>query len=115
MEEAAEAESNKATTAYGHLPVLPASLKAPVAQLLTKGAALERGLQTVLDARGSHDMWVEMEILEDHHQQWMAQLSGLSGDFLAANVPGETYGMLMRIFEPMAQRIEHLHRRVIAK
>ena len=34
MEEAAEAESKKATTSYGHLPELPASVKAMVAQLL---------------------------------------------------------------------------------
>ena len=26
-----------------------------------------------------------MEILEGHHQQWTAQLAGLSGDFRAAN------------------------------
>jgi len=115
MEEAAEAESKKATTAYGHLPELPVSLKAPVAQLLTKGAALERGLQTVLDARGPQDMWVEMEILEGQHQEWTVQLAGLSGDFLAANMPEEACGILNRIFEPMAQRIDHLHRRVIAK
>ena len=115
MEEAAEAESKKATTAYGHLPELPVSLKAPVAQLLTKGAALERGLQTVLDARGPQDMWVEMEILEGQHQEWTVQLAGLSGDFLAGNMPGEACGILTRIFEPMAQRIDHLHRRVIAK
>ena len=113
MEEAAE--SKKATTAYGHLPELPVSLKAPVAQLLTKGAALERGLQTVLDARGPQDMWVEMEILEGQHQEWTVQLAGLSGDFLSANIPEEACGILNRIFEPMAQRIDHLHRRVIAK
>ena len=115
MEEAAEAESKKATTAYGHLPELPASLKAPIAQLLTKGAALERGLQTVLDAHGSHDMWVEMEILEGHHQEWTAQRAGLSGAFRAADMPEEAYRILMRVIEPMAQRIDQLHRRVIAK
>ena len=43
------------------------------------------------------------------------QLAGLSGDFLAANIPEEACGILNRIFEPMAQRIDHLHRRVIAK
>lgn len=115
MEEAAEAESKKATTGYGHLPELPASLKAPIAQLLTNGAALERGLQTVLDAHEPRDLWVDMEILEDHHQQWTAQLAGLSGEFRAANMPEEAYEILMRVFESMAQRIDHLHGLAVAK
>jgi len=115
MEEAAEAENKKVATAYGHVPELPASLKAPVSQLLTKGAALERGFQTVLDAREPCDMWVEIDILEDQYQEWTAQRARLSDAFRSANMPGEAYGILMRVFEPMAQRIDQLHRRVIAK
>lgn len=115
MEEAAEAENKKAATAYGHVPELPASLKTPVAQLLTKGAALERGFQTVLDAREPCDMWVEIYILEDQFQEWTAQRASLSDAFRSTNMPEEAYGILMLVFEPMAQRIDQLHRRVIAK
>lgn len=115
MEEAAEAESKQATTPYGHLPALPTSVKATVAQLLTDGATLERGFQTVLNTHGQHDMWVEKEVLEGHHQQWTAQLAGLSGELRTANVPDESHAMLMRVFEPMAQRINHLHGQIVAK
>ena len=59
MEAAAEIENQKAKTAYGHLPVLPDSVKPTVAHLLTEGATLERGLQTILDEQGRRDMWVE--------------------------------------------------------
>ena len=113
--EAAEAERKKAANPYGHLPELPASIKATVAQLLTEGASLERGFQSVLDARGQHNLWVETIVLEEHHQKWTAQLTGLSGELLANHVPEESHAMLMRIFEPMAQRINHLHGQVVAK
>jgi len=43
------------------LPQLPESVKPMVAQLLTDGATLERGLQTILDERGRRDLWVEIE------------------------------------------------------
>ena len=115
MEEAAKAESLKATTSYGHLPELPASVKATVAQLLTEGATLERGFQTVLDAHGQHDMGVETEVLVGHHQKWTAQLAGLSGELRATHVIEESRAMLMCIFEPMAQRIDHLHGQVVAQ
>ncbi len=117
MEEAAEAESKKATTShsYSHLPSLPDSVKAMVSRLLTDGAMLERGFQTVFDAPGYHDMWVEAELLEAHHQQWTAQFTGLPGELRAANVPAASHTMLTRIFEPMALRIEHIHRQVVAK
>ena len=93
MEEAAEAESKKITAShsYSHLPQLPDSVKATVSRLLTDGAMLERGFQTVFDAPEQHDMWVETELLEAHHQQWMAQFTGLPGKLRAANVPEESF------------------------
>lgn len=109
MEEAAEAESKKTTTSYGHLPELPASVKATVAQLLKEGATLERGFQTILNEHGPQGMWVEMEVMEEHHQQWAAQFAGLTCELRATNVPDESHAMLMHIFEPMAQPIDHLH------
>ena len=115
MEEAAEAESKKAKTAYGHLPELPDSVKATVAQLLTDGATLERGLQTILDEQGQRDMWLEIEVMEGHYEHWVAQFAGLTNELRAANVPEESRTMMKQIFEPMAQRINHLHGQVFAK
>ena len=115
MEEAAEAESKKAKTAYGHLPELPDSVKATVAQLLTDGATLERGLQTILNEQVQRDMWLEIEIMEGHHEHWVAQYAGLANESRDANVPEESHAMLKQIFEPMSQRINHLHGQVFAK
>jgi hypothetical protein len=115
MEEAAEAESKKAKTAYGHLPELPDSVKPTVAQLLTDGATLERGLQTILNEQGQRDMWLEIEIMEGNHEHWVAQYAGLANESRDANVPEESHAMLKQIFEPMSQRINHLHGQVFAK
>lgn len=115
MEKAAEIENKQTAASYGHLPEPPASVKATVAQLLTNGAALERGFQTVLDAREPGDHWVDAELLDGQYQDWTARLAGLSSVLLVTKVPEESSVMLMRVFEPMAQRIEQLHDRVVAK
>ena len=60
-------------------------------------------------------MLQEMAVIKEHHPQWTAQLAGLASVLRAANVPYESYAILMRIFEPMAQRINHLHDQVFAK
>jgi hypothetical protein len=115
MEEAAEAESKKATTSYSHLPQLPDAAKAAVAQLLTHGAALERGLQTVLEAHGQPGQRVAIDLLERQRGQWQAQLSELPGQLRAADVPRESVDMLLRIFEPMAQRIHRMHEQAVKR
>lgn len=110
-----EAESKKAKTSYGHLPPLPDSVKKTVAQLLTDGATIERGLQTIIDRQEQRDMWLEIEIMDSHHEHWVTQFAGLADLLRTANVPRETQVMMMRIFEPMAQRINYLHAQVFAK
>ena len=115
MEEAAETESKKAKTSYGHLPQLPDSVKPTVARLLTEGATIERGLQTILDERGQRDMWVEIEVMAGYYEDWMAQLAGLTDILRAAHVPKESHAMMMQVFEPMAQRIIYLHRQVFGR
>jgi hypothetical protein len=115
MEEAAEVESKKEKTSYGHLPPLPDSVIPIIVQLMTDGATIERELQTILDGQGQRDMWLEIEIVDCHHEHWVAQFAGLTNLLLTANVPRESQVMMMRIFEPMAQRINYLHAQVFAK
>ena len=86
-----------------------------VAQLLTDGVTLERGLQTILDERGRRDLWVEIEVMAGYYEHWMAQAAGLTDACRVARVPRESHAMMMRIFEPMAQRINHLHSQVFAQ
>ena len=114
MEAAAEIENQKAKTAYGHLPVLPDSVKPTVAHLLTEGATLERGLQTILDEQGRRDMWVEREVMEGHYEHWFKQFGGLADALQAANVPQASQTIMKALFEPIAQRIQQLHSQVFA-
>lgn len=113
MEAAAEAESKKATTSYGHLPELPDSVKPTVVCLLTDGATLERQLQALLDAYGWHDAHVETKI-QEAYLQWTAMHAGLPGKLCSAQVPEESCAMLMGAFDTMAQRINRLHDQIIA-
>jgi uncharacterized protein (DUF111 family) len=60
-------------------------------------------------------MWLEIVVMEGHHEHWVAQFAGLANELRAANVPEESRAMMKKIFEPMAQRINHLHGQVFAK
>ncbi len=82
---------------------------------MTDGATIERRLQTILDGQEQRDMWLETEIMEEHHEHWVAQFAGLANLLQAAHIPRESQVMMMRIFEPMAQRINYLHAQVFAK
>ena len=111
VENAVKAENDKPTTCARHGPEASASLKATVAQLLTDGAALESGFQTLLDANEQHDRSLETKALKGLHRQWAAQLAGVYDEFRSANAPD--YAILLRIFDPMAQRIDHLDGQVL--
>jgi hypothetical protein len=60
-------------------------------------------------------MWLEIEIMDSHYEHWVAQFSGLANLLPTAHIPKETRVMMMRIFEPMAQRVNYLHAQVFAK
>ena len=115
MEEAAEAVKKKASNEYSHLPKLPESVKPTVAQLLSLGASIERGLQAVIDDHGRRDTSIEEALLDTNLQQWTAKLAGLSGELSRVGVPKESRALVMAIFEPMTQRIYHLRGQSIAQ
>ena len=75
----------------------------------------ERRLQTILDERGQRDLWVEIEVMAGYCEHWMDQVAGLADACRVARVHRESHAMMMRIFEPMAQRINHLHGQVFEK
>jgi hypothetical protein len=70
-----------------------------------------------LDEQGHRDMWLEIEIMQKHHEHWVAKYAGLglANELRVANVDEESRTMMKQIFEPMAQRINHLHGQVFAK
>jgi hypothetical protein len=115
MEEAAEAEKKKTSTGYSHLPQLPESVKPTVAQLLSLGTSLERGLQALIDAHEQRDTSIEDALLDTNFQQWTAKLACLSGELRSVGVPEESHALMMTIFGPMAQRINHLREKLVAQ
>ena len=115
MEAAAEAEKKKSNTGYDHLPRLPESVKPSVTQLLSLGAALERGLQAAMDGHGQRDTSIEDALVDTHLQQWTTQLASLPSELQRAGVPEASRALMMAIFGPMAHRIEQLHRQALAQ
>ncbi|HHV7525721.1 TPA: hypothetical protein ACUNF5_007302 [Burkholderia orbicola] len=91
---------------------LPDSIKPTVLRLLADGATLERELQTILDARPQHDLWVKAELLEHTWQQWTTLLAQLPVLLQEADVPEVSRATMRAIFEPMTQRIESLRTQV---
>jgi 6-phosphofructokinase len=60
-------------------------------------------------------LFLQIEVMEGYHEHWVAQYAGLANELRVANVPEESRTMMKQIFEPMAQRINHLHGQVFAK
>ena len=96
-------------------PELPDSLKAAVSKLLSIGTTLEGGLQSVIEATGQSDVWMEIELLEEHHRNWTAHLTSLPDALRATPIPEESRVLMTQLFEAMAQRINHLHGQIAEK
>jgi hypothetical protein len=115
MEEAAEAESKKTNVSYRNLPELPEAMKTVVAKLLKDGAALEQGLQVILDEQNSRDMWLEIEIIDAKYECWMELLAQLPAQLQNANVPDESCTRLLDTFNLISNRLTPIYNQVITK
>jgi len=82
------------------------SVKATVAQLLTDGATLERGLQTILDEQGQRDMWLEIEVMEGITSIGWLNSPDCPTSCGLPRYPKNLAPMMKQVFEPMAQRIK---------
>ena len=71
----------------------------------------------ILDKQGQRDMWLEIEIMEGHHEHWVAQYAGLglANELRVANVAEESRAMMKQIFKLMAQHTNQLYGQVFAK
>lgn len=112
MEKAAEIENQKKKDDLSHLPVLPDVLKEIIGYLLTEGGMIESRLQMILDERRLRESSSELKLINDYFEHWMEGYKGLEKGMRAAQVPEETHGIVMKIFEPMALRIIQLHNKV---
>ena len=46
----------------------------------------------ILDEQGHRDMWLEIEIMEEHHENWVTQYAGLglANELRVANIAEES-------------------------
>ena len=108
MEEASEAERNKASRPYDGLELFPEQDKQLAAQLLTTAATLERGYQAF---RGSGCLQVfQPQVNEMHkmHRQWLADLDSFKSSLRAHGADPKGVMYVKEAFSHLVERIQKL-------
>ena len=94
MEEASEAECNKASRPYDGMAQFPEQHKQLAAQLLATAATLERGYQALLGSGNLQVVQPQVNEMDKMHQQWLSDLERLEKLFTCAG--RRTYGIGVR-------------------
>ena len=108
MEEASEAERNKASRPYDGMAQFPEQHKQLAAQLLTTAATLERGYQAF---RGSGDLQVfqpQVAEMNKMHRQWLADLESFKSALRAQGADPKGLQYMNEAFGRLAERIKKL-------
>ena len=108
MEEAFEAERNKASRPYDDLTQFSAQHKQQAAQLLATAATLERGYQAF---RGSGNLQVfqpQVNELGKLHRQWLSDLENFKNSLRAQGAEPKTLEYVNEAFGRLTERIKKL-------
>jgi hypothetical protein len=108
MEEAFEAERNKASRPYDGIGKVPEQHKQLATQLLTTAATLERGYQAF---RGSGNLQVfqpQVNELNLLHRQWLSDLESFKNSLRALGTEPKTLECVNEAFGRLAERIKKL-------
>ena len=108
MEEASEAERNKASRPYDGMAEFSEEHKQRAAQLLVTAATLERGFQAF---RGSGNLQVfqpQLNELGRLHQQWLSDLYSFKNSLRAQGVEPKALEYVNEAFRLLAERINKL-------
>ncbi len=108
MEEASEAERNKASRPYDGMAQFPEQHKQLAAQLLTTAATLERGYQAF---RGSGNLQVfqsQVNEMDKMHRQWLADLESFKNSLHVQGVDPKALAYVNEAFGRLAERIKKL-------
>jgi hypothetical protein len=108
MEEASEAERNRASRPYDGMAEFPEEHKQRAAQLLVTAATLERGFQAF---RGSGNLQVfqpQVNELGRLHRQWLSDLDGFKSSLCAQGAELKTLEYVNEAFGRLAERIKQL-------
>lgn len=108
MEEAFEAERNKASRPYDGIEQLPDQHKQLATQLLTTAATLERGYQSF---RGSGNLQVFQPHVDEMghlHRQWLSDLESFKNSLRALGAEPKALEYVNEAFGRLAERIRKL-------
>lgn len=108
MEEASEAERNKASRPYDGMAEFSEEHKQRAAQLLVTAATLERGYQAF---RGSGNLKVfqaQVSELGRQHEQWLADLDSFKRSLRAHGADPKTLEYVDEAFRRIVERIRQI-------
>jgi hypothetical protein len=108
MEEAFEAERNKASRPYDGITQLPEQHRQLATQLLTTAATLERGYQAF---RGSGNLQVfqsQVDELGRLHRQWLSDLESFKSSLRELGAEPKALEYVNEAFGRLAERIKKL-------
>jgi hypothetical protein len=108
MEEASEAERNKASRPYNGMAEFSEEHKQMGAQLLTAAATLERGYQTLRASGGLHVFQPHLKELGRVHRQWLSDVDDFKGSLRAQGAEPKVLEYVNEAFGRMAERIQQL-------
>ena len=108
MEEASEAERNKASRAYDGMAEFSEQHKQMGAQLLTTAATLERGYQAFRASGNLQVFQTNINELGQLHRQWLADLDDFKSSLRAQGAEPKVLEYVNEAFGRLAERIRKL-------
>lgn len=108
MEEASEAERNKASRPYDGMTQLPEQQKQMGAQLLTTAATLERGYQAFLGSGKLQVFQPQVHDMDKLYRQWLCDLESFKSALRAHGAEPKALGYVDEAFGCIAERIKKL-------
>lgn len=108
MEEAAEAERNKASRPYDGLSEFPSEHKQRMTQLLVTAATLERGYQAFRGAGNAQVFQTQVRELRRQYQQWLSDVASFKSALREAGTDAKTLAYVDQGFDGLAERIKQL-------
>ena len=108
MEEASEAEHNKASRPYDGMARFSEQHRQMGAQLLTMAATLERGYQALHASGNRQAFQPQLKELGRPHRQWLSDLNDFKTSLRAQGAESKVLDYVNEAFGRLAERIKQL-------
>ena len=108
MEEASEAERNKASRPYDGMAEFPEQYKQQASQLLVTAATLERGYQAFIGSGRLKIFQSQVNELDKLHRQWLSDLENFKSALRAQGADPRGLEYVNEAFGRFAERIQKL-------